>query len=132
MSDVWIPLSVLAHGRSGDKGDHLNIGLIAHQLKWFELLVDSVTPARLAAWFGPMLGGEALVYRLNGIGAINCMLKHALEGGGTTSLRLDAQGKSWGQSLLRLRIPVDYQDAKNLGVPLISATADEAGQVALA
>jgi hypothetical protein len=60
------------------------------------------------------------------------MLKHALEGGGTTSLRLDAQGKSWGQSLLRLRVPVDYRDAKSLGIPLNYATTDEAGQVALA
>ncbi len=131
MSDVWIPLGEIAHGRSGDKGDHLNIGLIAHRPEWLDLLIDAVTEARLHAWFGPMLKGDAVVYRMNGIGAINCMLHHALEGGGTTSLRLDAQGKSWGQSILRLRVPVNRDEAVALGLPLNAATFDEAGRLAV-
>ncbi len=132
MTDIWLPLNAIAHGRSGDKGDHLNIGLIAHRPEWADLLAAAVTPARLHAWFGPMLRGDAVVHMMPGIGAINCMLHHALEGGGTTSLRLDAQGKSWGQAVLRLRVPVNRIEAENAGLSLCGATTDEAGRIPIA
>lgn len=130
-SCAWVPLSELAHGRSGDKGDSINIGLVAHQMEWLELLSAAVTPELLQEWFGEMLQGGVRVWELPGIGAINCLLDGALGGGGTTSLMLDAQGKAWGQSVLRLRVPVDISRARHLGLSLDTATADRYGEVPL-
>ncbi len=130
-SCAWIPLSELAHGRSGDKGDCLNIGLVAHRREWLELLSAAVTPDLLREWFGDMLRGEVRVWELPGIGAINCLLEGALGGGGTTSLMLDAQGKAWGQSVLRLRVPVDISRARALGLSLNAASVDRFGEVPL-
>ena len=124
---VWLPLSVLAHGRSGDKGDGVNIGLIAHQREWLPLLDEAVSPERVASWLGDMLEGDVLVYRLPGIGALNAVCTHVLQGGGTVALRMDAQGKLLGQQVLRARVPVDPALAAQLGVPLERATRDEAG-----
>ncbi len=119
---LWIPLENLAHGRSGDKGDSFNIGLIAHQKEWLPLLENAITPEILQEWFGDSVSGEIKVWSLPGIGALNCLFRGALGGGGTTSLMLDAQGKTWGQSLLRLRVPVDKMMAEGLGIDLSTAT----------
>ena len=115
---VWIPLSDLAHGRSGDKGDSFNIGLIAHKKKWLEILEVSVTPKLLDEWYGDSVTGLISVWSMPGIGAINCLLRGGLGGGATTSLMLDAQGKIWGQSILRMRVPVNRKRASELGVSL--------------
>jgi hypothetical protein len=115
---VWIPLSDLAHGRSGDKGDSFNIGLIAHKKKWLEILEVSVTPKLLDEWYGDSVTGLISVWSMPGIGAINCLLRGGLGGGATTSLMLDAQGKIWGQSILRMRVPVNRKLASELGVSL--------------
>jgi hypothetical protein len=115
---VWIPLSDLAHGRSGDKGDSFNIGLIAHKKKWLEILEVSVTPKLLGEWYGDSVTGLISVWSMPGIGAINCLLQGGLGGGATTSLMLDAQGKIWGQSVLRMRVPVNPKHATELGVSL--------------
>ncbi len=115
---VWIPLSDLAHGRSGDKGDSFNIGLIAHKKKWLEILEVSVTPKLLGEWYGDSVTGLISVWSMPGIGAINCLLRGGLGGGATTSLMLDAQGKIWGQSILRMRVPVNRKLASELGVSL--------------
>ncbi len=115
---VWIPLSDLAHGRSGDKGDSFNIGLIAHKKEWLEVLEVSVTPKLLCEWYGDSVTGLISVWPMPGIGAINCLLRGGLGGGATTSLMLDAQGKIWGQSILRMRVPVNIKQASELGVPL--------------
>ncbi|MCS5527499.1 MAG: hypothetical protein NZ774_06515 [Candidatus Poseidoniales archaeon] len=115
---VWIPLSDLAHGRSGDKGDSFNIGLIAHKKKWLEILEISVTPKLLSEWYGDSVTGLISVWSMPGIGAINCLLRGGLGGGATTSLMLDAQGKIWGQSVLRMRVPVNRKQASELGVSL--------------
>ena len=128
MSDtVWIQLSELAHGRSGDKGDAFNIGLVAHRPELFPLLKEAVTPDLLRGWFAEMVTGSIHVWELPGIGAINCLLNGALDGGGTTSLRLDAQGKAWGQAVLRLRVPVNRSRAAAAGLSLTTATADQWG-----
>ena len=126
MSDViWIPLSDLAHGRSGDKGDAFNIGLIAHQKNWIELLENAVTPELLGEWYGGSVSGLISVWPMPGIGAINCLLQGGLGGGGTTSLMLDAQGKIWGQSILRMRVPVNKKRAAELGVSLDNHSEDQ-------
>ena len=118
MSEVWIPLSRLAHGRSGDKGDLVNIGLIAHDPAWLPLLIDAVTPERLAEWFAGWTDGPFRVYPVPGVGGINCILHRILQGGGTVCHRLDAQGKALGQVVLGAMVPVNEKAARKLGVDL--------------
>lgn len=122
---LWIPLSALAHGRSGDKGDSFNTGLVAHQREWLELLEAAVSPDILKEWFQGTVQGEVEVWPMPGIGALNCLLRGGLGGGGTTSLRLDAQGKIWGQSVLRMRVAVDRSRAEELGVDLSQASESQ-------
>ncbi|HLJ16071.1 MAG TPA: hypothetical protein VKV15_16355 [Bryobacteraceae bacterium] len=101
-----IALTRLAHARSGDKGDTSNIGIIAYQERHYPLLVREVTPERVKAFFGEMVKGEVERYELPNLGALNFLLHEALGGGGTLSLRTDAQGKTLGAALLRIEIEV--------------------------
>lgn len=99
-----VPLSRLAHARSGDKGDTANIGLIAFEPKHYSLLVREVTAARVKQHFGALCQGEVERFELPNLGALNFLLHRSLGGGGTVSLRLDAQGKTYGAALLRMEI----------------------------
>jgi hypothetical protein len=105
-----IPLSRIAHARSGDKGDTSNIGIIAFDRKDYPLLVREVTSARVKQFFGGMVKGKVERYELPNLGAINFLLHGALNGGGTLSLRIDAQGKTLGAALLRMEIDVEEAD----------------------
>ena len=99
-----IPLSRIAHARSGDKGDTANVGVIAYQGKHFPILVREVTPARVKAHFGDLVKGQVERFELPNLGALNFLLHESLGGGGTLSLRVDAQGKTLGAGLLTLEI----------------------------
>ena len=99
-----IPLSRLAHARSGDKGDTANIGLIAFEPKHYPVLVREVTAERVKQHFGELCRGEVERFELPNLGALNFLLHRSLGGGGTVSLRLDAQGKTYGAALLRMEI----------------------------
>lgn len=99
-----IPLSRIAHARSGDKGDTANVGVIAYQEKHFPILVREVTPARVKAHFGDLVKGPVERFELPNLGALNFLLHESLGGGGTLSLRVDAQGKTLGAGLLTLEI----------------------------
>jgi hypothetical protein len=99
-----IPLSRIAHARSGDKGDTSNIGIIAFDARHYTLLVREVTSDRVKQFFGEMVKGEVERYELPNLGALNFLLHEALGGGGTLSLRVDAQGKTLGAALLRMEI----------------------------
>jgi hypothetical protein len=101
-----IPLSQIAHGRSGDKGDTANIGVIAYQAKHYPVLVREVTPARVKEHFGDLVRGEVVRYELPNLGALNFLLHEALGGGGTLSLRTDAQGKTFSAALLGMEIEI--------------------------
>ena len=101
-----IGLARIAHARSGDKGDTSNIGVIAYQERQYPLLVREVTPERVKAFFGDMVKGHVERYELPNLGALNFLLHKALGGGGTLSLRTDAQGKTLGAALLRMEIEV--------------------------
>jgi len=101
-----VPLSRLAHARSGDKGDTANIGLIAFDPRHYPLLVREVTPERVKAHFGYLCQGEVERFELPNLSALNFLLHRSLGGGGTVSLRLDAQGKTFGAALLRMEIDV--------------------------
>ena len=113
-----VKLSTIAHGRSGDKGDMVNIALIAHRKEWMQFLVDCVTPEWLAEIFADMVEGHIEVHSVPGVGGINCLLHGALQGGGTIALRKDAQGKMMGQVLLQADIEIDGKLARKLKVPL--------------
>ena len=101
------PVSHFAHARSGDKGDTSNIGLIAFEPRYYPLLVREVTADRVKAHFGSLCQGEVERFELPNLGALNFLLHRSLGGGGTVSLRLDAQGKTYSAALLRLEIEVD-------------------------
>ncbi|MGH9721839.1 MAG: AtuA-related protein [Bryobacteraceae bacterium] len=99
-----VPLARIAHTRSGDKGDTANIGVIAWEARHYPILVREVTTARVKEFFGALVEGAVERFELPNLGALNFLLHHSLGGGGTVSLRIDAQGKTLGAALLRLEI----------------------------
>ena len=94
----------VAHARSGDKGDTANIGLIARRPADYPLLVKQVTAARVARHFKGMLRGPVERFELPNLHALNFLLHGALDGGGTISLKTDAQGKVFSTALLRMEV----------------------------
>ena len=100
-------LGSIAHTRSGDKGDTCNIGVIAWEPKHYADILREVTPERVKNYFGDLVQGRVERFELPNIGAINLLLHESLGGGGTVSLRIDAQGKTYGAALLRMEIDVD-------------------------
>ncbi len=101
-----VQLLALAHARSGDKGDTANIGLIAKRPEYYPLLVKEVTAARVARHFRGMIRGSVERFELPNLYALNFLLHGALGGGGTVSLKTDAQGKVLSTALLRMEITV--------------------------
>ena len=101
------PLGTIAHTRSGDKGDTSNIGVIAFTPEHYRVIVREVTPERVKEFFGDMVKGKVERFELPNLGAINLLLHEALGGGGTVSLRVDAQGKTYSAALLRMEVEVD-------------------------
>jgi len=99
-----IPLSRIAHTRSGDKGDTCNVGVIAKDERHYPVLVREVTAERVKAHFGEMVRGQVERFELPNLGALNFLLHGALGGGGTVSLRTDAQGKTFGAALLSMEV----------------------------
>ena len=94
----------LAHGRSGDKGDVCNVGLVAYDDDGYQVLCREVTAERVAEHFGDLVKGTVTRYELPGIKALNFVLTGALDGGGTMSLRSDHLGKAMYAWLLRMEI----------------------------
>ena len=105
-----IPLGRIAHARSGDKGDTANIGVIAWRERNYFILVREVTAERVKEFFGGLVKGRVERFELENLGALNFLLHQALDGGGTVSLRLDAQGKTLGAALLGMEIEVDEHE----------------------
>jgi hypothetical protein len=101
------PLGDIAHTRSGDKGDMCNIGVIAFKPEDYPIILREVTPDRVKQHFGHLVKGKVQRYELPNIQAINLLLHESLGGGGTVSLHIDAQGKTYGAALLRMEIEVD-------------------------
>jgi hypothetical protein len=105
-----IPLWKIAHGRSGDKGDLSNIGIIAYEPRHYPILVRELTPERVKAHFGDFVRGKVERFELPNLGALNFLLHGALGGGGTLSLRTDAQGKTMSTALLQMEIEVEESE----------------------
>ncbi|MGI8741290.1 MAG: AtuA-related protein [Bryobacteraceae bacterium] len=102
-----VQLVRIAHSRSGDKGDTANVGLIALEPKYFPLLVQQVTAERVKKHFEGICLGRVERFELPNLGALNFLLHESLDGGGTLSLKADAQGKTYSAALLRMEVDVD-------------------------
>src|SRR5476649_2331323 len=107
----------VAHARSGDKGDTANVGLIALKPEWYDMLAKYVTRDRVAAHFTGVITGGVDRYELPNLKALNFLLHGALDGGGTLSLKTDAQGKVYSTALLRMVIDVPDAEARRLDLP---------------
>ncbi len=101
-----VRLLELAHARSGDKGDTANIGVIARKSAYYPLLRRELTAERVAAHFSGLIRGEVERFELPNLQALNFLLHGALGGGGTVSLKTDAQGKTLSTALLRMELEV--------------------------
>ena len=105
-----IRLHAMAHARSVDKGDGSNVGVLAYDERGYEILRAHVTPERVKAHFGGIVRGAVERYEMPNLLALNFILHDSLGGGGSASLKNDAQGKTHAMGLLRMEIevPDDY------------------------
>ena len=117
--DTTVPLIKLAWARSGDKGNHANIGVIARKAEYLPYIKQALTSARVADFMAHTLDPESgKVHRwdLPGISALNFLLENSLGGGGVASLRIDPQGKAFAQQLLEIPIGVPQAMADTVDV----------------
>ncbi|UDL06525.1 acyclic terpene utilization AtuA family protein [Marinobacter sp. CA1] len=108
-TDTEVRLIDLAWARSGDKGDHSNIGVIARRAEYAPYIAAALTEQRVAEWMAHTLNpdtGRVLRWALPGLNAFNFLLEHSLGGGGVASLRIDPQGKAFAQQLLEIPVPI--------------------------
>jgi len=108
-----VQLRYLAHARSGDKGNTANVGVIALEPEYYPILARELTAARVARHFRGM-ASRVERFELPNLHALNFLLHDALDGGGTISLKTDAQGKVYSTALLRMAIPVPVSLARRL------------------
>ena len=101
-----IQLREICHGRSGDKGDAANIGLIAYKKQDYAIIKEQVTAEKVKEYFKGICLGKVERYELPNINALNFLLHETLGGGGTVSLKLDAQGKTLASALLKMEIEI--------------------------
>ena len=104
--DYLIPLISLAYARSGDKGNHANIGIIARKKDYFNFIDSELNPSTISQFFSHVVQGDVLKWVLPGVNGLNFLLKNSLGGGGMASFNIDPQGKAYAQQLLEYPIPV--------------------------
>ncbi|WP_044101402.1 acyclic terpene utilization AtuA family protein [Acinetobacter pittii] len=107
--EIEVPLIEIAHARSGDKGNHSNIGVIARKADYLPWIRAALTEQAVASYMQHVLDaekGRVIRYELPGLNALNFMLENALGGGGVASLRIDPQGKAFAQQLLDMPVKV--------------------------
>ena len=109
-----VKLLQLAHARSGDKGDTANVGLIALKPEYYPMLVEEVTAERVKEHFKGICFGDVERFEVPNLHALNFLLHESLDGGGTLSLKTDAQGKTYSAALLRMEIEIDDKLASEL------------------
>jgi hypothetical protein len=114
---MQIQLIDIAHARSGDKGDTANVGVIALKPEWYPFLVKELTRERVQRHFQGVIAGDVERFELPNLHALNFLLHGALDGGGTLSLKTDAQGKVFSTALLRMTLDAPDAEAKRLGFP---------------
>jgi hypothetical protein len=113
---VKVRLLDIAHARSGDKGDTANVGVIALEPRWYPVLERYLTRERVATHFAGLITGGVERFELPNLNALNFLLHGALDGGGTLSLKTDAQGKVFSTALLRLVLDVPDAEARDAGL----------------
>ena len=97
----------IAHARSGDKGDTANVGVIARKEEYYPILEKYLTPERVKEHFKGITLGDVERFELPNLGALNFLLYNSLGGGGTRSLKNDAQGKTLGSAMLRMELDIE-------------------------
>jgi hypothetical protein len=108
-TDTTVRLVDLAWARSGDKGDHSNIGVVARKAEFVPFIEAALTEKAVTDWMAHALNpetGKVTRWALPGLNAFNFLLEHSLGGGGVASLRIDPQGKAFAQQLLEFQVPV--------------------------
>jgi hypothetical protein len=111
-----ILLADIAHGRSGDKGNHANIAIIAYTAAGYDWLRQHLTAERVAAYFAPMQPSRVERYEAPNVWGLNFLLYDILAGGASQSLRIDSQGKTLALTLLQMRVerPANVQEMSRL------------------
>jgi hypothetical protein len=107
----------IAHARSGDKGDTANVGVIARRPEWHPILAQYLTLDAVREHFRGVITGDVERFELPNLNALNFLLHGALDGGGTLSLKTDAQGKVYSTALLRLVLDVPDDVARDAKLP---------------
>jgi hypothetical protein len=105
MSPPENKLAVLAHARSGDKGNHANVAVFARNAKHYPWLCQHLTAERVAAFFAPLGPSRVERFEAPNLAAFNFVLYDVLAGGASRSLRIDTQGKALGTAILEMPIP---------------------------
>jgi hypothetical protein len=105
-TEVEVPLMRIAHARSGDKGDTASVGLIGRSPECYVWMRDNVSADQVKKWFESICLGEVERHLVPNLWAINFLLHESLGGGGTISLYIDAQGKTYGPALLRCKVEI--------------------------
>src|SRR5581483_7786965 len=103
---MQIKLAQIAHARSGDKGASANVGVIAYTQTGYELICRQLTAEAVKQFFRAMSPSRVTRYELPNLLALNFVVSDILDGGGSLSLRIDAQGKALGQAMLEMMIDV--------------------------
>ena len=111
---VRVPLSLIAHGRSGDKGNHANVAVIAYTDAAFAWLREHLTAEVVAAYFAPLGPSRVERFEAANVRALNFVLSDVLAGGASRSLRSDTQGKTLALALLRMEVEVPAELAPAL------------------
>lgn len=104
---MQIYLNQIAHGRSGDKGDTSNVCVFARKPEYYQIIEREVTEEKVKEHFKDMVLGSVTRYDVPSLNGFNFVMKHALGGGATHSLRLDSLGKSMGSAFLRMKIHIE-------------------------
>jgi len=107
----------IAHARSGDKGDTANVGVIALRPEWYEVIARHLTRDRVREHFRGIITGDVERFELPNLHALNFLLHGALDGGGTLSLKTDAQGKVFSTAMLRMVLDLPDDEARRSRLP---------------
>jgi hypothetical protein len=105
---MQVPLSAIAHGRSGDKGNHANVAVIAYTPAGYTWLRDHLSADVVARYFAPLRPSRVVRYEAGNVLGLNFVLYDVLAGGASLSLRIDTQGKTLALALLQM--PLDVPD----------------------
>jgi hypothetical protein len=115
---LQVPLSTIAHGRSGDKGNHANVAVLAYTPAGFRWLREHLTAAVVQAYLAPLGPTQVVRYEVPNLLGLNFVLYNVLAGGASRSLRIDSQGKTLALALLHLLIERPADHAAMLRLPL--------------